>query len=59
MVVSLFASVSFVTVIAGLPSDACPETEYELDYSTGLELRKLEISLILFNFTGKDLWSHA
>ena len=32
VVVSLLASVSFVTVTAGLPSGACPETEYEFDY---------------------------
>ena len=35
MVVSLLASVSFVTVIPGLLSGACPETEYEFDYGTG------------------------
>lgn len=34
-VVSLLASVSFVTAIAGLPSGACPETEYVFDYGTG------------------------
>ena len=36
VVFSLLASVSFVTVIAGLLSGACPETEYEFDCGTGL-----------------------
>lgn len=38
-VVSLLASVSFVTAIAGLLSGACPETEYVYDYGTGLACR--------------------
>ena len=35
VVLSLLASVSFVTVIAGLSPGACPETESEFDYNTG------------------------
>ena len=49
MVFSLFASVSFVTVIAGLLSGACPETEYEFDIAELLYGSSIPISFISFN----------
>lgn len=69
VVLSLLASVSFVTVIAGLPPGACPETEDKFDYNTGLACWLLSGSSIpdflinLFNFIrslrGGHLWPHS